>query len=112
MSEAVAVWYQGKQRRRRNSPAAMPDTITDLSATAISDAEVRLDFTEDAAADFHRARYRLSPSGPWLDGGVVESEDTISGLAADTAYDFQVRGYSERWGGGEWSSIVTEATDA
>lgn len=111
VNAALALWYQGKQRRRRDNPPAIPDTITDLVATAQSDTEIQLDFTPDGDADYHQCRYRPAIGGDWSALVVVEPLDAIDGLDPETAYEFQVSGYSERWGRGGWSAGAVETTD-
>jgi hypothetical protein len=86
----------------------LPGDISDLTATAQSDTEVLLGFTPADDADSHEYR---------IDGGsAVECDDnsgaqTITGLTAETEYDFEVRGVNGD-GNGDWSNIATETTEA
>ncbi len=95
-------WYW---RRLANRLAGKPWSISDLSATALSDTEVELSFTPAPGAKSHEYR---------VDGGTATAlpEDRIvDGLDPATEYDFEVRGVNGvRLG--EWSNVATETTEA
>lgn len=84
----------------------LPEAISDLTATAQSDTEIEIDWTEAVGATSHEYRVdggsAVAASGPPM---------TIAELDADTEYGFEVRGVNAD-GDGPWSDVATETTNA
>jgi hypothetical protein len=88
--------------------APYPTVIDDLSASAESDTEVRLVFTEHDSSSLVTYQYRLDGGSPTTLAG----SKIISGLTAATEYDFEVRGVRTATLLGDWSNVATVTTDA
>lgn len=83
----------------------LPGAISDLTATAQSDTEIELDWTEADNAVTHEYR---ADNGPAIAG---EPPTTVSDLTAETEYSFKVRGINT-YGNGPWSNTAMEETEA
>jgi hypothetical protein len=87
----------------------IPGAIADLDAATIDHESVGLTYTPANLADSHQYRQSAAGSGEW-GAAVTLVADTVAGLEAATAYDFQVRGINAS-GVGPWSNIATATTD-
>lgn len=64
---------------------------TGLSATGITQSGATLSWSAVSGATAYNFRYRVSPSGQWVNSTVNTNSTTISGLSANTLYDYRVR---------------------
>lgn len=84
---------------------SVPGDIADLTATALSSSEVQLAFANATGAASHQ--YRINGGAP----ATLAGNKRVTGLTAETEYDFEVRGVNTT-GGGNWSNVATETTEA
>lgn len=87
-------------------PDRTPTTISDLEATVLSDTQVALAFTPGLYADSYE--YRID-GGSWT--AIATGGATLSGLTAETEYDFEVRGVNALQNGAA-SNVETVTTEA
>jgi len=93
-------------------PPLYAGSVSDLAAVAASATAVDLTFTASTDATSHQSRYSLADAESWSSPATIASGGgAITGLTAETAYDFQVRGVNA-WGNGAWSNVATETTEA
>lgn len=85
----------------------LPGAISDLEAVALSPTSVLLTWTAANGATSHQ--YRVD-GGTWTATSTAD-EHTVTGLTAETDFDFEVRGVNDT-GAGEASNIATVTTQA
>lgn len=97
---------EGGENVDETAGVEVPEAIADLAATALSDTEMEIDWTDAVGADSHEYR---------IDGGsavaATAAPMTIGDLDPATEYDFEVRGVNAD-GNGAWSNVATETTEA
>lgn len=87
---------------------AVPGAIADLAATAIDHESVGLAFTPASDATFHQYSVSLYEADEWSEP-VTLIDDTVTGLAPETQYDFRVRGVNG-FRFGPWSNVDDATT--
>ncbi len=80
-------------------------TPTSLSATSITQTTATLNWGAVASATSYNVQYRVSPAGAWTLVTSTTNSKAISGLTANTAYDFEVQAVCTV--AGIYSSIAT-----
>ncbi len=84
--------------------------ITDLSASAVNGAILALTYTAVPGATGYEERHATAGSGSWSSPAALSS-DRVTGLAASTSYDVQIRAVTASGNGG-WSNTATQSTTA
>jgi phosphatidylserine/phosphatidylglycerophosphate/cardiolipin synthase-like enzyme len=92
----------------------IPPAPTGLTGTALSTAEVRLDWTDVAGEEGYKVERKLSSSTTWAQIGttapdVVTFTDADSGLQPATGYNYRVRAYTTA-GNSPYSNTITVTT--
>ncbi|MCB0420235.1 MAG: type II secretion system protein GspG [Bdellovibrionales bacterium] len=94
------------------SPIIPP--IINLGVTDIAPFQIDLGWTQSVAAppvsDF-QVEYKLSADSIWnvfVDGVSVSTTATVTGLSANSSYDFRVKAYNGAWGA--YSNVATGST--
>ncbi|MBL7926267.1 MAG: T9SS type A sorting domain-containing protein [Bacteroidia bacterium] len=64
---------------------------TGLAASGITSSGATLTWAAVSGATSYNFRYRLSPSGSWVNSTVTTNSKTLTGLSANTLYDYRVR---------------------
>lgn len=85
-----------------------PDAPTALTSTSVTDTAVTLSWTAPAG-DPVGYEYRVDGGAP-VDAGAGTSE-VVSGLTAETEYDFEVRAYDVSDNFSAWSTVYTVTTE-
>lgn len=94
--------------------STIPPAPASLSATAVSPTRIDLTWADGPDEEGYKVERKLSSSSSWtqiaLIGANISSyQDTNSGLAAGTTYNYRVRGYTTA-GNSPYSNIATVTT--
>ncbi|MCO5259147.1 MAG: fibronectin type III domain-containing protein [Crocinitomicaceae bacterium] len=84
-----------------------------FSTTSSTTTTVTLNWASVSGAAWYEIQYKESASPTWIYAGTANSaatSKTISGLTANTAYDFQIRNYCATGYTGNWSSTQVVST--
>lgn len=73
------------------TPCPVPTNLTAGTITANQASFSWDDVSTATSGNKYIARYRLSPSGSWINAGCPAASKTIYGLTANTDYDFEVQ---------------------
>lgn len=81
-----------------------------LFATNITTSKAKLHWTEDPDAIKYKIQYRVSATASWTTVNATTNLKTLTGLAANTSYDYRVRSQCSGSVASPWSSIETFTT--
>jgi hypothetical protein len=103
MNSQSVVWSGTTQYRV--SVSATPTIPKNFRSTSASNDSVTLEWDATNNTTGYEVRYRKSDDAAWTSVSVSGTEKTITGLAADTSYAFQVRAVNDK-GESPWSVVV------
>jgi len=103
--------------------SAWSATLTQSTAAALAapvvtspsqtDTSVTLAWAAIPNAATYTTQWSLSPDGAWtVMNPVASTAQTVVGLTPATAYRFQVKAQAPGWADSDWSTILTQSTDA
>jgi predicted outer membrane repeat protein len=90
---------------------SLPD-VTGLIVSTITSCSLKYTWTVVPAATGYQVEYKQTSSGTWIspdDIGAI-TEKTITGLTANTAYDFRIRAKSGSECTGNWTQLLNSLT--
>lgn len=88
-------------------------SVADLALTGITSCSLQYTWAAVAGATSYEAAYKLTSSDTWISLGDIGNvlTKTITGLTADTAYDYRVRAKKSTTCTGNWAQLLNKKTD-
>ena len=91
-------------------PPPVPAQVTGLTAGSATTTTQPLSWTAVSGTTSYKVQYRVTGSGTWLNGPTPTGPGaTVTGLTANTSYDYQVAGVNTT-GTGTYSTTLTTST--
>jgi hypothetical protein len=92
-------------------PLPVPKAPAAPTKGAVTDTSIVVSFVKQTGdtVDSFDLQYRKQGDTAWIPKNTVPSPQTISGLTAETTYEFQVRA-TNKSGSSAWSASLTAAT--
>lgn len=87
-------------------------TVTGLTLNNAASCSLKYTWTAVSGATSYETEYKVNSSGTWISSGTVTAtQQTITGLSANTAYDFRVRAKNNAGCTGSYAQLLNRKTD-